>query len=379
MMGEKFMRKRKNSGKFAKRVLAAVLVWTVFSGFLTEVQAMEQNLETVSQIHFRPQEMPSDSDEGDGQQEGQEALKPSKLVAWKGIALNEPQSFKAEATKNGIRLSWKKSKKVQKYEIYRKKSGTSDYTLVETTKQSNFTDTKADYGITYTYKVRAVRVLNGKTYTSPCSRTESCCSYRIDPSKPMVALTYDDGPSTYTPQILDVLKKYNARATFFEVGVRVGQYPETVKRIDAMGCELGNHSYDHANLGIAGASKIQSELSQTDSRIKSLTGKVPTLVRPPYGSIGSNLKNNAKRPLILWSIDTLDWKTRNASSVYSSVMNHVKDGDIILMHDLYLSTANASKQIIPDLIARGYQLVTVSELAQYKKVALRAGQKYSRM
>ena len=146
-----------------------------------------------------------------------------------------------------------------------------------------------------------------------------------------------------------------------------------------MGCELGNHSYYHANLGIADAAKVQSELSQTDSKIKGLTMKAPALVRPPYGSIGSNLKSYAKRPLILWSIDTLDWKTRNASSVYQSVMNHVKDGDIILMHDLYASTVEASKRIIPDLVAKGYQLVTVSELAQYKKVTLRAGEKYSHM
>ncbi len=374
------MQKMKNARNCTRRLLAVLLVWTVFMGFSAKAQAAELNFgaEEFSEAGLHLKE-PSEADNDSESNENEETLKPSKLVAWKGVALNAPQSFCAEAVKNGIKLSWKGNKKIQKYELYRKETGTSSYKLIKTTKQTSFMDTGAKYGVSYTYKVRAVRVLEGKTYTSDCSKPGSCCSYRIDPSKPMVALTYDDGPSSYTAQILDILEKCNARATFFEVGIRVGQYPNTVKRIAGMGCELGNHSYDHANLGIADAAKVQSELSQTDSKIKGLTMKAPALVRPPYGSIGSNLKSYAKRPLILWSIDTLDWKTRNASSVYQSVMNHVKDGDIILMHDLYASTVEASKRIIPDLVAKGYQLVTVSELAQYKKVTLRAGEKYSHM
>ena len=268
------MQRIKDRKRYVKRLLTVALAMVVFTGFSTEVQAAgtAYGPEEISQAHQSTKE-PVEPD--DGSKPDEEVLKPSGLVAWKGVALNEPQSFKAEAVKNGIRLSWKKNKKVQKYELYRKEAGASKYTLVKTTKQSSFTDTKAGYGITYTYKVRAVRILDGKTYTSDCSKTESCCSYRIDPSKPMVALTYDDGPSVYTSQILDVLEKYHARATFFEVGVWVGKYPNAVKRIDEMGCELGNHSYSHANLGIADAAKVQSEFSQTDNKIKSLTGKVP--------------------------------------------------------------------------------------------------------
>ncbi|MDY4922667.1 polysaccharide deacetylase family protein [Frisingicoccus sp.] len=286
------------------------------------------------------------------------------------VKLVHPASFQAIAVKNGIKLSWKKSEDAQKYELYRKKSGTDAYTLIKTTKNCTYTDKTAKYGVDYVYKVRAIAVSVGTTVKSKCSPVKKCRTYHIDPSKPMVALTFDDGPSQYTPGILNTLEKYESRATFFEVGNRIDRYPDTVLRIDQMGCEIGNHSYDHAVLGNASASKIRSEISTTDAKIKAITGKTPVLFRPPYGSIGSSLRQNAGKPMILWSIDTLDWKSKNADRVYERVMDHVSDGDIILMHDLYSSTRDAVKRIIPELKKRGYQLVTVSELAQYKNKKL---------
>lgn len=344
---KRYMITKNNKRNYGRRFLAAVLALHIFLSFSTEIWAAS------------------------GQ--GESDIWESSLI----YQLESP--INAEAVKDGIKVSWKKNKKVKKYELYRKQAGTSKYKQIGTTKKNSFTDKKAKYGVTYAYKIRAIIVADGGKHISDFSEPRVCRSFHIDPSKPMVAVTYDDGPSQYTSQILDTLKKNNARATFFEVGYMVGRYPNAVKRIDEMGCELGNHSYDHANLGTADAAKVQSQLSRMDKEIKKLTGKVPELIRPPYGSIGNNLKNYAKRPLILWSIDTLDWKTRNAESVYQSVMGQVKDGDIILMHDAYLSTANASKRIIPELKKRGYQLVTVSELARYKKVTLRAGQKYFKM
>lgn len=296
------------------------------------------------------------------------------------IRLKAPASFRAEPVKNGIRLSWKKVSGAQKYLVYRKLCGDKDgYTLIKTTKKREFTDKTAVYGENYVYKVRAVSVEGQTTSKSPFCEAVRCRTYHIDPSKPMVALTFDDGPSRYTPDILKTLEKYESRATFFEVGNRIDCYPDTVLRIGQAGCEIGNHSYDHAVMGNASATKIHSEISGTDAKIKKITGKKPTLFRPPYGSIGSSLRSNAGRPMILWSIDTLDWKYRNADSVYRAVMDHVKDGDIILMHDLYGSTRTAVQKIVPQLRKRGYQLVTVSELAQYKKVALSAGKSYSQM
>lgn len=298
----------------------------------------------------------------------------------KPIQLTSPASFQAEAVKNGIRLSWKKVSGAQKYLVYRKICGGKDgYALIKETKKYAFTDKTAVYGVNYYYKVRAVSVSGRRTVKSPFCRKALCCTYHIDPSKPMVALTFDDGPSPYTPGILDTLEKYKSRATFFEVGNRINQYPGTVLRISRMGCEIGNHSYDHPLLGNASAAKIHSQISSTDAKIKAVTGKRPALFRPPYGSIGSSLRNNAGRPMILWSIDTLDWKYRNADSVYRAVIGHVKDGDIILMHDLYGSTRTAVQKIVPQLRKQGYQLVTVSELAQYKNVKLSAGKSYSQM
>jgi peptidoglycan/xylan/chitin deacetylase (PgdA/CDA1 family) len=291
-----------------------------------------------------------------------------------------PEGFTVKAQKNGIRLTWEASENAKKYEIYRKQPGDKSYELIRTTVKLAYTDKDVAYGETYVYKIRAIAAQkNGKTLKSSCTEKQRCKTYFVNPNKKMVALTFDDGPSQYTTGILDTLEKYNARATFFEVGSRVSLYSDTVSRIDEMGCELGNHSYDHARLGSASVSKIKSESGQTDKKIKAITGKTPTLFRPPYGSIGTNLKKTVNKPFILWSIDTEDWKSRNANSVYNKVIGHVSDGDIILMHDLYSSTEAAVERIVPKLIEQGYQLVTVSELAEYRNVTLENGKSYSSM
>lgn len=280
------------------------------------------------------------------------------------------------AKKNGIRLEWQELASAKVYEIYRKEAGTDGYEKIKTTKKLAYVDKTAAYGLTYVYKVRGITAFGEKLYKSKCSKAKKCVTYHIDPEKPMLALTFDDGPSKYTEQILDVLEKYESRATFFEVGNRVASYPETVKRIVALGSEIGSHSYSHPSLGSASKSKIKSQLNQTDRALKEIIGKKTTLLRPPYGSVGENLRKYADKPFILWSVDTQDWKSRNAQKVASHVMSHASDGDIILMHDLYDSTAEAVTRIVPKLIKKGYQLVTVSELAQYRGIALENGKSY---
>ncbi|MCC8151263.1 MAG: polysaccharide deacetylase family protein [Lachnospiraceae bacterium] len=178
----------------------------------------------------------------------------------------------------------------------------------------------------------------------------------------MVALTYDDGPSIYTATILDTLEKYNSAATFFVVGSRVNTYASTAKRAYSMGCQIGNHTYNHTILTSVSASTIRSQISRTNSVVKSVIGVNPTVMRPPGGGVNSTVKSTVGMPIILWSVDTLDWKTRNASSTINAVLNKAQDGDIILMHDLYSATATASQTIIPSLVNRGYQLVTVEEM-----------------
>lgn len=199
----------------------------------------------------------------------------------------------------------------------------------------------------------------------------------IDPNKPMVALTYDDGPRPKsTNRILDCLEKYNCVATFFELGSLVENYPACVAREVAIGCEVGNHSYNHPNLATLSASGIQNQLWRTNNAIYNAGGVWPSLLRPPYGSYNSTVRNNAGMPIIIWSIDTLDWKYRNASYVTGVIKNNVTDGSIILMHSIYDSTAAATEAIVPWLIGRGYQLVTVSEMAAAKKVQMKKGANY---
>ncbi len=201
----------------------------------------------------------------------------------------------------------------------------------------------------------------------------------IDKKKKMVALTYDDGPASGTTTILNTLKKYNSVATFFVVGNRVSSYSSTVKEEFEMGCEIGNHTWSHATLTSLGSSGIQSQLTQTNDAVKNITGESPVVMRPPGGAYNSTVRSVTKSmgmPIIYWAIDTRDWEHRNATTTYNSVINNVKDGDIVLMHDLQTSTATASQNIIPKLIEKGYQLVTVSELGECRG-GLQAGEVYS--
>lgn len=184
------------------------------------------------------------------------------------------------------------------------------------------------------------------------------------PEGPMIALTFDDGPNGKTTQkIVSILQANDAKATFFMVGNRISGDKETVRKVYQSGSEIASHSYSHANLAGLSAAGIRSELQQTQNLVRSVVPFTPTLVRPPYGAYNSTVQK-AGAPLILWSIDTLDWQHRNSAKTVQAVLNSVKEGDIILMHDLQPSTATACETLIPALKKRGFQLVTVSELIE---------------
>ena len=197
----------------------------------------------------------------------------------------------------------------------------------------------------------------------------------IDPSKPMVALTFDDGPDVQVDGVLmDELEKVNGRATFFVVGQRVEKFPEDIKNTVERGHEIGNHSYDHdIHLSSKGQDYIRNEFDKTDDAVEKAAGVRPALVRLPGGNISNDVKAVVKKPLIFWSIDTEDWRSRDAVKTQNSILSQVKDGDIVLMHALYLSTAQACKTVIPELHARGYQLVTVSELIHFRGQNVQGG------
>lgn len=200
----------------------------------------------------------------------------------------------------------------------------------------------------------------------------------IDPTKPMIALTFDDGPAKATSRILDSLEANGARATFYMVGNRMNSYQSTVQRMQALGCELGSHSWDHTYLTRLSASGIHTNLNRFDSNLQAITGVRSVTMRPPGGFINGSVREalaSYGQPAIMWSIDTMDWKTQNAKSTINTVLSKVQDGDIVLMHDLYGATASAAESLIPELIKRGYQLVTISELASYRG-GMQPGQVY---
>ena len=200
----------------------------------------------------------------------------------------------------------------------------------------------------------------------------------IDPTRPMVALTFDDGPSKYTERILNSLEANGGRATFFMVGNRVASYASTVKRMADLGCETDSHTWAHTYLTNMSEGQILQSLNQTCDAIVAAGGNAPKGVRPPGGKINDASKAvlaKAGMPSIVWSVDTLDWKTRNAQKTIDTVLSQVKDGDIVLMHDLYEQSAIAAETLIPELTKRGYQLVTVSEMAELRG-GMAAGHSY---
>lgn len=191
--------------------------------------------------------------------------------------------------------------------------------------------------------------------------------HRIDPDKPMVALTFDDGPSgDYTPRILDALEANGAVATFFEIGKNVKEYPEIVKRASDMGCEIGSHSYQHYKLAFSGKDAMLADKAKCDEVFTAAIGYVPTLFRPPEGEVSGEYKKTYDQIFIGWSVDTLDWLYKNAYTTVDTVKSFGNlDGQVILMHSIYSASADAAEQLIPWLIEKGYQLVTVSELFEY--------------
>ena len=194
-----------------------------------------------------------------------------------------------------------------------------------------------------------------------------------DPSqvRPMLALTFDDGPGQYTDELLDCLEENNAHATFFMLGQNVDQYPDAPKRMLELGCEIGSHSWDHTQLTTIDIDAVAKQFSDTDNALIQACGQAATVARAPYGDGNSDIYNTVNKPFFMWSLDTEDWKLLDADGDYNAVMNgDLTDGSIILMHDIHEPSVQAALRLIPDLIAKGYKLVTVSEMAEAKNVTL---------
>ncbi len=184
--------------------------------------------------------------------------------------------------------------------------------------------------------------------------------------RPMIALTFDDGPGERTDELLSCLERYGQAVTFFVVGTNARNYVDTIRRADFIGCEVGSHTWNHPNLTTLSASELRNQVVDTDKVIYEATGHHMTVMRPPYGAFNDLVRSIAGVPLVLWNIDSEDWRTHDKESIKSEIIGVVYDGDIVLLHDIHTATIDAALEIIPELVAEGYQLVTMSEIASHR-------------
>lgn len=187
---------------------------------------------------------------------------------------------------------------------------------------------------------------------------------KVDKNKKIIALTFDDGPGTYTSNLVDILKDNKASATFFMLGKNINIYKDTVLKVHESGMEIGYHSYNHKNFKRQKLEIIKEEFDKSNSILKSITGDTFRLIRPPYGEINDKIKNELDAAFILWDIDTMDWKYRNSDYLVNYVLDNAEAGDIILFHDIHKTSVDAIEKLLPELYVNGYQVVTVSKLAE---------------
>ncbi len=186
---------------------------------------------------------------------------------------------------------------------------------------------------------------------------------------PCVALTFDDGPSELTPQLLRDLASENAAATFYLVGSNAEHYPEIVKEIAESGNELGNHSLSHPPLTTLSAEGVAEELGTTNDLVEAASGVVPSTVRPPYGDWNESVLATAGVPFIMWSIDTLDWEKPGSAALIDSAVHQSVPGDIILMHDIHEETTATVPDILAGLNDRGYTMATIEQMLGKKRLS----------
>lgn len=216
--------------------------------------------------------------------------------------------------------------------------------------------------------IKAVNDLLAPAYQLPLPKMANVvdATYVLDETKKRVALTFDDGPhATVTPQVLDTLRKYDAKATFYVLGNKVQVHPELAQRIVSEGHEIGNHTWTHPNLVRLSDEEILNEYNRTTEAIIEATGYTPSTFRPPYGSTNDRVESLLPLPSVMWSIDTLDWKHRNANTTVYKASTMLHNNAIILMHDIHQPTADALDHVLANLQAAGFECVTVSELNMY--------------
>ena len=207
-------------------------------------------------------------------------------------------------------------------------------------------------------------------------------SPEISSKDKLVALTFDDGPGKFTAELLDYLAAHHVHATFFLIGRNAARYPALIKRMDAEGHAIGNHTQNHARLPRLSAAGVKKEIGDCNAVIRAAVGHDAVMLRAPGGNANATVKAVAKDmglPIAYWSVDTRDWQSRNTDKIVSAAFaarGGIKDGSIVLMHDIYRTTVDAAKIIIPRLEAQGYRFVTVPELLALRRGGAVAGDIY---
>ncbi|MFI6575998.1 polysaccharide deacetylase family protein [Nocardiopsis sp. NPDC050513] len=177
-----------------------------------------------------------------------------------------------------------------------------------------------------------------------------------------VALTFDDGPGEHTDALMDTLGEYDATATFYVLGSLVDEFPEAVERMAAEGHELGNHTWDHDDLSGKSAEAIESDMARTNRAVRDVIGSDPPSMRPPYGALNGTVRKNVGLPIILWDVDTMDWRSRDTHEVAEYAIEHSTSGSVVLFHDIHESSVRAIPDVLTELHRQGFHFVSVTEL-----------------
>lgn len=215
-----------------------------------------------------------------------------------------------------------------------------------------------------------------KDYIKSLTTTTTTTTTKVVSPDKVISFTFDDGPSKYTSLIMDVFDKYGAKATFFEVGYMMKSRKDTVQEVLSRGFEIGNHTTDHSNLNKLTADKVKDKVYGNNDTFKEITGTNFPLLRPPYGNCKTAVKELIDVPIIKWSVDSRDWESRNKDKIIALVKSNTKSGDIVLFHDLYESTYEAIKVLVPYYYDQGYTIVSVSELFKINNKELENGHIY---
>ena len=299
---------------------------------------------------------------------GRHSSRGTKCSAY---TLLEPvQTVSAMNSGTGAMLSWEDSG-ASGYEVqYTDASGAAHTLETRTGDDRSITVPELQDGCQYTFQFRSFiqdgedRVYSDWTAVGPITGTRTADMTGIDIAKPMVALTFDDGPDyeDVTTRILDTLKQYGGHVTFFQLGNRAEKLPGLMSRMAEEGHEIACHTYDHTHYG---TDVTSDDIIRANDVIEQSCGQRPSAFRSPGGETTDLIRQTCGQegiPVVYWSLDTADWQSRNADSICDVVMDRISDGDIVLMHNIYDSTADAVERIVPFLVEEGYQLVTVSQL-----------------